>query len=78
MTALELKPCWGLQPDRGLGISKPHITFGRYFDGSQMVKVDYWPMWPVDAGWSHAAGEDLEEAWEAHMQCYEEDDEELS
>ncbi len=74
MTALELN----LQPVRGLGISKPHITFGRYFDGSQMVKVDFWPFWPADAGWSHAAGEDLKEAWVAHMQCYEEDDEEAA
>ena len=67
---------WNLEPVRGLGISKPHITFDRYFDGSQMVRVDFWPFWPADAGWSHAAGEDLREAWEAHMQCYEEDDDE--
>lgn len=66
------------QPPRGLGIAKPHISFGRYFDESQMVRVDFWPLWPADAGWSHAAGEDLEEAWEAHMQCYQEDDEEVA
>ena len=67
---------WNLEPVRGLAISTPHITFDRYFDGSQMVRVDFWPFWPADAGWSHAAGEDLKEAWEAHMQCYEEDDDE--
>lgn len=44
------------QPPRGLGIAKPHISFGRYFDESQMVMVDFWPLWPADDGWSHAAG----------------------
>jgi len=65
-----------IKPDRDIGVRKPHISFGRFSDGSLMVDVRHWPNWPESEGCSVAAGNDLGDAWAAHMQQFEDDEDE--
>lgn len=65
-----------VKPDRPIGVDKPHISYRRYANGEPMVMVRYWPMHPINEGWSISSGEDLEDAWSSHMQCRCDDDEE--
>lgn len=70
-------PEWIPAPPAGrdVGVRKPHISFSRFFDGSLMFEVNYWPNWPDSTeGTSFSAGDDLADAWGAYMQQFEDDE----
>jgi hypothetical protein len=72
-------PAWMPPPPEGrdVGVRKPHISFARFSDGSLMFEVRHWPNWPQSTeGTSVAAGDDLADAWDAHMQKFEDDEDE--
>lgn len=77
--SLDAWPSWHAPPPKGrdVGVRKPHISFARFRDGSLMVEVRHWPNWPHSTeGLSEAAGYDLADAWDSHMQQFEDDEDE--
>lgn len=61
------------KPDRDIGVKKPHFSYSRYDDGKQMVECREWPNWPHAEGSSFSCGETISEAWEAHIEPFDEE-----